>query len=236
MTLNLICGASTDVSIRPSRKGFAFLRTLSMTAAVLSFAATTFAQSTERVLHNFTTREADGSLISDSHGNLYGTTGGLRKQYGTVFEMRHLKSGRWTYKLLYRFNGGSDGAYPRPGLVFDTAGNLYGTTLAGGVNPCNWTTPATCGTVFQLTPTPMGQWAEKVIYNFPGAGAAAIPSTGLISDSSGNFYGATTIGGQKNAPVARTGVARTNGFGKKKPICGIRRSIGEPTLTGKPRR
>ena len=174
---------------------FTLLRSLSLMAAALTFAVSTFAQSTERVLHNFSTKGAGGSLISDSHGNLYGTTGGFRKQYGTVFELRHLKSGRWTYKLLYRFTGGTDGAYPRPGLVFDTAGNLYGTTLVGGDNPCDWTTPRTCGIVFQLTPTPKGQWTEKVAYSFPGSGGAAIPSTGLISDSSGNLYGATTIGG-----------------------------------------
>jgi hypothetical protein len=128
-------------------------------------------------------------------GNLYGTTAGFNKQYGTVFELTPQKNGTWVFKLLYKFTGGVDGAYPQPGLVFDKAGNLYGTTQVGGVNACDWTVPNTCGTVFELTPTAKGLWNEKVLYSFPGSGGPSIPNTGLISDSSGNLYGATNAGG-----------------------------------------
>ena len=172
-------------------------RSLMLVAAALILVSSASAQYTETVLARFTTKGPQGSLIWDNQGNLYGTTEGFRYQLGTVFELENYRNKKWVYKVLYRFTGGLDGAYPQPGLVFDDAGNLYGTTLVGGVNPCNWSTPATCGTVFELSPTSKGAWTQKVVYSFPSVGGA-IPSTGLISDGSGNLYGATVLSGPRN--------------------------------------
>jgi uncharacterized repeat protein (TIGR03803 family) len=80
-------------------------------------------------------------LIFDAQGNLYGTTdfGGVYNQ-GTVYELS--PSGQET--VLYSFTGGVDGAHPQAALVFDSQGNLYGTTTGGGANGQ--------GTVFKLVP------------------------------------------------------------------------------------
>src|SRR5580698_8457135 len=80
-------------------------------------------------------------LVADAKGNLYGTTyeggnsclGGTNN-CGTVFELvaPASPSGTWRETILYAFTGGSDGAYPAGGLIFDSDGNLYGTTELGG--------------------------------------------------------------------------------------------------------
>jgi len=86
-------------------------------------------------------------------------------------------------EVIYSFQGGSDGAGPVSDLVADAAGNLYGTTTAGG-SGCN------CGTVFELMQTKDG-WKEQVMYSFTGGSDGGEPQTGLIFDSSGNLYGMT---------------------------------------------
>jgi uncharacterized repeat protein (TIGR03803 family) len=160
---------------------------------------------TEKVLHRFTLGSTTydgvspgyGSLIFDKAGNLYGTTylGGRCVEApgcGTVFQLtRHAKD-QWTEKVLYRFQAnGTDGRNPYYGLVFDAAGNLYGTTFLGGrSSSCN----QGCGTVFQLTSSTEGRWAEKVLYSFNGKdGIGAVDN--LILDSKGNMYGNTNAGG-----------------------------------------
>jgi uncharacterized repeat protein (TIGR03803 family) len=87
-------------------------------------------------VHNFWTTDGigpQGGLISDAQGNLYGITvaGGLYG-YGTVFELSPIAGGRWRRAVLYNFQSGTDGAGPSAPLVFDNAGNLYGTTFQGG--------------------------------------------------------------------------------------------------------
>ena len=128
-----------------------------------------------------------GDLIFDKAGNIYGTTVyGGEFGYGTVYELM-LSGGTWTESVLYNFSGGSDGGNPYAGLTFDTAGNLYGTTEAGG--------SSNLGTVFQLSPSGSG-WAERVLYNFQGGTDGGNPYTGLIFDDlSGNLYGDTYAGG-----------------------------------------
>src|ERR1700730_17085121 len=128
MNFRLAHRKSCDVAVRTG---------LTAVAAVLLLASSTLAQSTEKVLQNLTIGSG-GGLIARG-GNLYGTTAGFNKQYGTVFELTPQKNGTWVFKLLYKFTGGVDGAYPQPGLVFDKAGNLYGTTQVGGVRACDWT-------------------------------------------------------------------------------------------------
>jgi uncharacterized repeat protein (TIGR03803 family) len=130
-------------------------------------------------------------LISDSAGNLYGTTefGGSYNK-GTVFEVTPNATGSWTGSLLYSFTGGLDGAQPSGGLTFDAAGNLYGTTSFGGSANCK----LGCGTIFKLTPT-SGGWAETVVYTFTGGSDGSEPYARLVSDAQGNFYGTTLLGG-----------------------------------------
>jgi uncharacterized repeat protein (TIGR03803 family) len=106
---------------------------------------------TEPVLYSFS-GGVDGfgpvaGLTRDHAGNLYGTTdvGGFSNFGGVVFKLSPPAPGRraWTETVLHSFNG-KDGAEPRAGLIRDAAGNLYGTTYAGGAHGS--------GTVFKLTP------------------------------------------------------------------------------------
>jgi len=116
---------------------------------------------TETVLYNFCslagcddgTEPVSGPLIRDSQGNLYGTTyfGGTSRNCngagcGVVYKLD--SAGQET--VLYSFQHGTDGAYPRPGVVMDASDNLYGVTQNGGDSTCN--SPNGCGTVFRLTP------------------------------------------------------------------------------------
>ena len=125
------------------------------------------------------------TLVMDTQGNLYGTaqTAGASGA-GTVFEVA--PSGAET--VLYAFTGGKDGDTPYAGVVFDTQGNLYGTTLYGGSTACGATG---CGVVFKVTPA--GQ--ESVVYAFAGGSDGFYPRGTLIIDSQGNLYGTTQYGG-----------------------------------------
>jgi uncharacterized repeat protein (TIGR03803 family) len=112
-----------------------------------------------------------GGLVRDSKGNVYGTTGyggnagGLCGTYGcgTVFELVKIGS-TFTKKVLYAFSGGTNGANPGSGLIRDTVGNLYGTTLWGGGSGCS--SGAGCGTVFKIT----SAGNEEVLYSFHSPG------------------------------------------------------------------
>jgi uncharacterized repeat protein (TIGR03803 family) len=148
---------------------------------------------TETVLHTFK-GEPDGvgpeaGLIMDSNGTLYGTTsgGGRGEGYGTVFSVD--KTGK--EKVLYRFQGETDGGDPLGGLVLDSAGNLYGTTSASTGN-------AQGGVVFKLSLDPNGTWIETVLYAFclvDGCADGYAPEAGLVRDTQGNLYGTTSAGG-----------------------------------------
>ncbi|MHB8216320.1 MAG: choice-of-anchor tandem repeat GloVer-containing protein [Candidatus Sulfotelmatobacter sp.] len=132
-----------------------------------------------------------GGLIFDRAGNLYGTTyyAGAN-DVGTVYKLTHA-NGSWTETVLYSFKGGTDGSSPISTLVSDTAGNLYGTTSDGG-------TGCACGVIFKLARGVNGSWIESVPYRFPGAPNAGFSYNGMVADSAGNFYGATTHGGPAN--------------------------------------
>jgi uncharacterized repeat protein (TIGR03803 family) len=105
-------------------------------------------------------------------------------------------NGSWTYNVLYTFTGGSDGSWPNGGLVFDAAGNLYGTTSQGGIpDPDHICQPSGCGTVFELKPSSAG-WTQAVIHAFQHNGADGIsPEGSLVVDEGGNVYGMTNQGG-----------------------------------------
>jgi uncharacterized repeat protein (TIGR03803 family) len=156
---------------------------------------------TETVLHAFAGGYNDGSspyagVIVDAKGNLYGTTqegGSATCTCGVVFEIT--RSGK--ERILYNFRGSPDGAYPLSSLLMDKSGNLYGTTLGGGVQSdfCG----VGCGTVFELSPAGRNAWSETVIYSFQGNGNDTTnPWAGVIADSAGNLYGTATGGGNYN--------------------------------------
>jgi uncharacterized repeat protein (TIGR03803 family) len=94
-----------------------------------------------------------------------------------------------TFKVLYDFNGGSDGQTPSGSLIADSSGNLYGMTHEGGGGPCPG--GVGCGTLFKLAP----DGTESVLYSFQGGNDGAFPNGGLIMDPSGNLYGTTLEGG-----------------------------------------
>jgi uncharacterized repeat protein (TIGR03803 family) len=116
--------------------------------------------------------------------------------FGTVFKL--VPDG--TETVLYAFQGTTDGANPYGNLISDPNGNLFGTTGAGGdmnVAECSDFGYAGCGTAFEVTPS----GNETVIYEFQGGSDGWSPEGGLISDSSGNYYGTTTFGGSANCDV-----------------------------------
>ncbi len=133
----------------------------------------------ETILFNFNGNDGSGPsgpMILDSKGNLYGVTsnggdescGSGNPGCGVVFELiRPTEGGAWKEVVLHEFSGGSDGRYPEGNLVFDSAGNLFGTTANGGGTGCSG---LGCGTVFRLKPPAMagGTWTETVLHRFDG--------------------------------------------------------------------
>ena len=95
---------------------------------------------TESGLYQFKGDKRGGPFIgyvpsSTPAGNLYGTTGNAYTSgYGIVFEFITNSNGTWTKRTLHQFTGGKDGTSPDGDLVFDSAGNLYGTTPFGGAD------------------------------------------------------------------------------------------------------
>jgi len=143
---------------------------------------------TESVLYSFNNGN-DGAypiagVVFDQGGNLYGTTAfgggsvGCLSGCGTAYQLTPSGSD-WIEKVLYRFQGGSDGGYVYAGLIFDGSGNLYGATgFLGSGNG---------GTVFELTPSG-GGWTFNLLYSFTGQSG---PWDSLVRDTAGNFYGTT---------------------------------------------
>ena len=124
-------------------------------------------------------------VVRDDAGNFYGTTGfGGAAGMGIVFVVN--RAGKKT--VLHSFTGGTDGAFPYGGVLRDAAGNLYGTTSAGGNTACGG---AGCGTVFKLDK----QGNETLLYTFTGGTDGGTPYGGLIRDRAGNLYGTAFIGG-----------------------------------------
>jgi uncharacterized repeat protein (TIGR03803 family) len=165
----------------------------------LVYAPNAWAGAKFKTLHKFTRGsngiEPEGGLIFDQAGNLYGTTlGSGGHKSGTVFQLTPNQNGGWTEHVLYRFcslTNCTDGSEPQAELIFDQAGNLYGTTVEGGAQGYG-------RTVFQLTPNQNGGWTESVLYSFCSLANCAdgkAPFAGLIFDQAGNLYGTTAYGG-----------------------------------------
>jgi uncharacterized repeat protein (TIGR03803 family) len=155
----------------------------------------------ETVLYTFT-GGADGGnpysgVILDSAGNLYGTTqfggnppclgNGFGRGCGVVYKV----DATGHEAVLYAFTGQSDGRQPLAGVILDSAGNLYGTTLLGGDLSCNAPPPYGCGVVYKVDPA----GHETVLYTFTAGADGTYPYAGVISDSAGNLYGTTYSGG-----------------------------------------
>jgi uncharacterized repeat protein (TIGR03803 family) len=145
----------------------------------------------ESVIYSFT-GGADGAqpyagLAADSTNNLYGTAyiGGTSNS-GTVFELSPPAKGKptWTETTLYTFLGGADGLNPLAGVSLTGTGTILGNTYLGGTS--------NDGVIFQLTPPAVagGAYTETVLINFDGTNGAN-PSSILVTDLKGDFYGAT---------------------------------------------
>jgi uncharacterized repeat protein (TIGR03803 family) len=159
---------------------------------------------TEKVLYNFAAQPdstggsfPSGALTFDSQGNVYGvTTNGGTCGAGTVFELSPGMDGSWVQKVLHNFNcvfipTAPDGMSPEGGVIFDAAGNLYGTASLGGVGEFG-----SVGAVYKLTPAASGTWTETMLHEFGATPVdGSYPAAGLVSDAQGNLYGTTTAGG-----------------------------------------
>jgi uncharacterized repeat protein (TIGR03803 family) len=154
----------------------------------------------ETILHSFGSSgdgafPGVGALVLDKSGNVYGTTDiGGPAGYGTVFKLTPTANGRWKETILHGFTQGVDGDHVSAGVVMDKAGNLYGTTIAGGDPNCD------CGVVYKLAPGSNGKWAYTVLHRFTGYDGAE-PDANLILDGKGNLYGTTPIGGAHGGGV-----------------------------------
>jgi uncharacterized repeat protein (TIGR03803 family) len=156
----------------------------------------------ETVLHTFT-GGADGGV----------------PEGGVVYKLTPTAHGPWEETVLYTFTGGGDGGGPWDQLIFDSSGNLYGTTQNGGDDSC---IPLYgCGVVFELSPSPAGPWTERVLYAFSGTSAGFNVLGGVTFDSQGNLYGVTYQGGDTSASC----------FGIQNGGCGVVYQLS-PTPSG----
>jgi len=149
----------------------------------------------ENVLYVFPGKEGElalGSLAFDPAGNLYGAIvqGGAYGR-GMVFKLTPNANGEWKEQVLHQFRGGKDGAAPFGGVVFDTQGNLYGTTLHGSGKSCSGWWGSGCGTVFKLMPTVNGPWTEQILHRFNGK-PTGNPYGAVLLDGAGNLYAMTS--------------------------------------------
>jgi uncharacterized repeat protein (TIGR03803 family) len=148
------------------------------------------------LLYSFNQNEGDypsGGLVFDQSGNLYGTTiSGGAGFLGTIFELQRGLNGTWTESALYTFQNTADGVNPEGGVVFDSAGNLFGTTAYGGDTSC--ADGFGCGEVYELSPSG-GVWTKTTLHAFTDTPDGHAPNAGLAIDQSGNLFGTTNNGG-----------------------------------------
>ncbi len=142
------------------------------------------------VIHSFNGSDGSGpgqDLIIDTEGNIYGqTTVGGPVDLGTIFRLS-LGGGVWTLTTLHNFTGGVDGRAPGNRLYIDSSGVLWGTNPSGGPNQS--------GNIFTLSPPEQGHanWTFQNVYIADELSLA--PSSGLVTDGTGGFYGTTGAGG-----------------------------------------
>jgi uncharacterized repeat protein (TIGR03803 family) len=147
----------------------------------------------ESVIYSFAggtdTAFSNAALIQASDGNLYGTSfNGGTTDFGTVFKISNPSTSP-TESVVYSFQpfvGGPDGIGPNAPVIQASDGNLYGTTIYGGMSGN--------GAVFKIN-NPSTFPTESVIYSFAGGTDGAMPNAGLIEAADGSLYGTTTAGG-----------------------------------------
>jgi uncharacterized repeat protein (TIGR03803 family) len=155
---------------------------------------------TETTLYTFTGKSDGGDpyagVTIDGRGNLYGAAyvGGSTCGCGTVFKMKPptTQGGSWSFLALHQFAGGTtDGYGPLSPVTLDKAGNVYGTTYAGGTFD---STASFSGTAYKVSPSGSA-WTESLIWSFGGPGDGSYTYSWLVFDSVGNIYGTTAFGG-----------------------------------------
>jgi uncharacterized repeat protein (TIGR03803 family) len=192
----------------------------------------------ESVLYSFCAQPscADGAhpdgQVQAANGNFYATTeNGGAYAAGTVFGLSPRPAGGcpsgsytgngWCEAILHAFAGHpKDGNYPSGTPTLDSAGNLYGTTVYGGIGNCD--ADLGCGTVWKLTPSG-GEYTEKILYSLEsGPGffgccfsirAPENPWAGVVLDSSGDIYGMTEYGGSSSYCTEKGGKSNQQGCG-----------------------
>jgi uncharacterized repeat protein (TIGR03803 family) len=132
-----------------------------------------------------------GALTFGPDGVLYGTASQGDDGNGSIFKLQppaifcRSITCPWNITILYHFgNGlGNDASHPNGNVVFDSAGNMYGTSLNGGTG--------SYGAAFELTNVG-GTWTESRIVSFT---YGIHPTAGVVLDGAGNLYGTTSGGG-----------------------------------------
>jgi hypothetical protein len=157
----------------------------------------------EDILHSFGATTNDGvfplgNLVADGNGALYAATEfGGDQGLGAIVKLTPGRGG-YAERVIFSFASSGGGYYPMSGLIADAQGALYGTTFSGGSPACG-PAHAGCGTVFKLTLTASGNYAETVLYAFVGGTTdGAYPEANVAMDASGALYGTTTSGGNEN--------------------------------------
>jgi uncharacterized repeat protein (TIGR03803 family) len=196
-----------DRTLRPkycvcgSRSWFKLGTFIFLGIVVLLFATTAAKAQTLTPLYEFqggADGESPNGVVSDSAGNLYGTTiAGGQTIFGTVFKLS--PSGVKT--ILYNFTGGTDGGEPHGTLVRDAQGNLYGTTEYGGNLNAQCAGAQGCGVVFRISPS----GHETVLHRFTGKADGGQPLAGLTIGRNGNLYGTTAGGGNSGCSYFAVG-------------------------------
>lgn len=227
--------------MKRSRWSFAQWGAVSVLMVTSLFGTVAGAQSTYEVLYSFTGKSdgggPSGPVVLDHEGNLYGTAvqgGTLAGRCvnfggcGVVFELSPSQDGSWTEKVLYNFtgngNGKSDGLDPASGVIFDTEGNLYGTTYSGGI--------VNCGTVFKLIPG-SDAWTEQQLHLFcTGNDDGSQPKGSLVLDKANNLFGTTWVGGRGDGGVVYELTAGAPSYDLPYEFCGTICPGGRTPLAG----
>jgi uncharacterized repeat protein (TIGR03803 family) len=155
----------------------------------------------EIILHRFGFASDDGvfpalgQLAMDGEGNIYGAADGGKLPGGVIFKLTQVADGSSVASretILYNFTGGADGNHPGGGVILDGAGNLYGTTIAGGGTGN--------GVVFKLSPQADGSWKYTLLHTFIGTDGFQ-PDANLTLGPGGKLYGTTATGGAHGGGV-----------------------------------
>jgi uncharacterized repeat protein (TIGR03803 family) len=147
---------------------------------------------TQTVIHAFTGGD-DGSgpgarVTVDRSGNVFGMTPtGGTYGLGTVYKLQP-NGGTWDFQVIHTFTGGADGSSGSAGRMLLSHGSLYGAATTGGLYGA--------GVIFELTPTPVGEWDLRTLYSFHGQPDGSFPYGALLRAASGKWYGTTYYGGR----------------------------------------